>query len=76
MYVSKKILEIIRDIKGFLGQDNKSVYCMIRQELKYNKKYKKVRFVSEIKFYEYLEIGKYLDENEIYDSQYNNVYAL
>lgn len=76
MYISKKILELLRDVKGFLGQGNRDVYCTIKQEIKYNPKYQSIRFMSEKKFYQCLEIGKDLDEHEIYDSKGNNILEL
>jgi len=76
IYISKKILELLYSVRKFIGQDDKSVYCMIRQEIKYNPKYKNIRFMSEQKFYEVLEIGKYYAHQENHDSKYNNAIKL
>lgn len=76
MYISKNILELLRNIKGFVGQDDRDVYCLIKQEIKNNPKYQGTRFMSEKKFHQCLEMGKYLDEHEIYDSKYNTVLEL
>jgi len=76
MYISKKILELLYSVRKFIGQDDRAVYCMIKQEIKYNPKYKNVRFMSEQKFYEVLEIGKYYAHQENYDKKYYNIIDL
>ena len=76
MYISKKILELLSSVRKFVGKDDRSVYCMIKQEIKYNPIYKNVRFMSEQKFYEVLAIGKYYAHQENYDKKYSNIIEL
>ena len=76
MYINKKILELLYSVRKFVGKDDRSVYYMIKQEIKYNPIYKNVRFMSEQKFYEVLAIGKYYAHQENYDKKYNNIIDL
>jgi len=76
MYISKKILELLSSVRKFIGEDDRSVYYMIKQEIKYNPKYKNVRFMSEQRFHEVLAIGKYYAHQDIYDKRYNNIIDL
>ena len=76
MYISKKILELLSSVRKFVGKDDRSVYYMIKQEIKYNPIYKNVRFMSEQRFYKVLAIGKYYAHQENYDKKYSNIIEL
>ncbi|MGL5955815.1 MAG: hypothetical protein ACRC0X_04320 [Brevinema sp.] len=63
--ISKKLINLIYDMKYFLGEDNESIYYGIKQEIKFNPKYKGIRFMSEQRFYECLDIGEiYYDRTD------------
>ena len=76
MYISKKLLKLLWNINHFLGTDDRSVYCMIKQEIRSNKRYKNIRFMSEQNFYKCLGIGQALYYQENYDSEFNNCVEL